>query len=183
MATFHSKVHPESKLQVGMTDPYINETVTYVAEPDEEAIWREIMLPLYCFLIPNLIIGLFCPIFCIIPVIIYCCVRRHYKSTVQGTQIYLTEHTLVYVEGGQSTVYGRLTIPLANIASVLVQPPNTIINIKPTAPEVLINRTQYTGSGTSTTAISSTAATHSVPIPNVKMAENFAEAIRSVLIQ
>ena len=69
---------PESKLQVGMTDPYINETVTYVAEPDEEAIRREIMLPLYCFLIPNLIIGLFCPIFCIIPVIMYCCVRRHY---------------------------------------------------------------------------------------------------------
>ena len=183
MATFQSKVHPESKLQVGMTDPYINETVTYVAEPDEEAVQRQIMLPFYCFLIPNLIIGLFCPIFCIIPVIMYCCVRRHYKSTVQGTQIYLTEHTLVYVEGGRSTEYGRLTIPLANIVSVLVQPPNTIINIKPTAPEVLINRTQYTGSGTSTTAISSTAATRSVPIPNVKNAENFAEAIRSVLIQ
>ena len=57
---------PESQLQVGMTDPYINETVTYVAEPDKEAIRREIMFPLYCFLIPNLIIGPFCPIFCII---------------------------------------------------------------------------------------------------------------------
>ena len=165
MATFQPKLHSESKLQVGMTDPYINETVTYVAEPDEEAIRRQIMLPLYCFLIPNLIIGLFCPIFCIIPVIMYCCVRRHYQSTVQGTQIYLTEHTLVYVEGGRSTEYGRLTIPLANIVSVLVQPPNTIINIKPTAPEVIRS------------AGDSTFATHSVPIPNVKDAEAFAEAI------
>ena len=182
MATFQSKLHSESKLQVGMTDPYINETVTYVAEPDEEAIRRQ-MLPVYCFLICYLIVGIFCPIVWITTCLFYYCIRKQHESTIQGTQIYLTEHTLVYVRGDQSIEHGRLTIPLANIVSVLVQPPNTIINIKPTAPEVLINRTQYTGSGTSTTAISSTAATRSVPISNVKNAENFAEAIRSVLIQ
>ena len=175
--------HPESQLQVGMTDPYINETVTYVAEPDEEGIRRKIMLPLYCFLIPNLIIGLFCPIFCIIPIIIYCCVRRHYKSTVQGIQIYFTEHTLVYVEGGQPIEYSRLTIPLANIVSVIMQPPNTIINIKPDASAVTLNRIQYTTDDDSTGGIPTSVATCSVPIPNVKNAEDFAEAIRRVLIQ
>ena len=158
-----------------MIDPYINETVTYVAEPDEEAIRRKIMLPFYCFLSPNLV-------FCIIPLIIYCCVRRHYKSTVQGTQIYLTEHTLVYVEGGRPIEYGRLTIPLANIASVIVEPPDTIINIKPDAPEVLINKIQYTTAGDSTVGITTTVATRNVPIPNVKNAEDFAE-VRRVLIQ
>ena len=168
---------------MGMIDPYINEIVTYVAEPDEEAIRREIMLPPYCFLIPNLIIGLFCPIFCIIPLIIYCCVRRYYKSSVEGTKMHLTEHTLVYVEGGRPTEYGRLTIPLANIASVIVQPPDTIINIKPTAPEVLINRIIYTTADDSTRGIPTTVATCSVPIPNVKNAEHFAKVIRRVLIQ
>ena len=172
---FRPKVHPESHLQVGMIDPYINETVTYVAEPDEEAIRRKIMLPFYCFLSPNLV-------FCIIPLIIYCCVRRHYKSTVQGTQIYLTEHTLVYVEGGRPIEYGRLTIPLANIASVIVEPPDTIINIKPDAPEVLINKIQYTTAGDSTVGITTTVATRNVPIPNVKNADDFAE-VRRVLIQ
>ena len=179
---FRPKVHPESHLQVGMIDPYINETVTYVAEPDEEAIRRKIMLPFYCFLIPNLIIGLFCPIFCIIPLIIYCYVKRLYKSTVQGTQIYLTEHTLVHVEGGRPIEYGRLTIPLANIASVIVEPPDTIINIKPDAPEVLINKIQYTTAGDSTVGITTTVATRNVPIPNVKNADDFAE-VRRVLIQ
>ena len=169
MATFQPKLHSESKLQVGMTDPYINETVTYVAEPDEEAIRRQ-MLPAYCFLFLYLILGIFIPIVCIIVCILYYCMRKQHKSTIQGTQIYLTKHTLVYVDGSLPIQYGRLTIPLANIVSVLVQPPNTIINIKPTAPEVI------RGVGHSTFA------TRSVPIPNVKDAEAFAEAIRRELI-
>ena len=164
MATFQPKLHSESKLQVGMTDPYINETVTYVAEPDEKAIRRQ-MLPVYCFLICYLIVGIFCPIVWITTCLFYYCIRKQHESTIQGTQIYLTEHTLVYVRGDQSIEQGRLTIPLTNIASVLVQPPNTIINIKPTAPEVIRS------------AGDSTFATRSVPIPNVKDAEAFAEAI------
>ena len=169
MATFQPKLHSESKLQVGMTDPYIDETVTYVAEPDEEAIQRQ-MLRAYWFLIAHLIFGIFCPILWITGCILYYCMRKQHKSTIQGTQIYLTKHTLVYVDGSLSIEYGRLTIPLANIVSVLVQPPNTIINIKPTAPEVI------RGVGHSTFA------TRSVPIPNVKDAEAFAEAIRRELI-
>ena len=169
MATFQPKLHSESKLQVGMTDPYINETVTYVAEPDEEAIRRQ-MLPAYCFLFLGLIFGIFMPIICITVCVLYYCTRKHYQSTIQRTQIYLTKHTLVYVRGDQSIELGRLTIPLANIVSVLVQPPNTIINIKPTAPEVIRSATN------------STFATRSVPIPNVKDAEAFAEAIRRELI-
>ena len=169
MATFQPKLHSESKLQVGMTDPYINETVTYVAEPDEEAIRRKMLL-FYCFLILFLIVGIICPILWIMMCIVYYSIRQQQKSAIQGTQIYLTKHTLVYVDGILPIQYGRLTIPLANIVSVLVQPPNTIINIKPTAPEVI------RGVGHSTFA------TRSVPIPNVKDAEAFAEAIRRELI-
>ena len=169
MATFQPKLHSESKLQVGMTDPYINETVTYVAEPDEEAIRRKVLL-IYCFLILFLIVGIVCPIIWIIMCILYYSIRKQQKSAIQGTQIYLTKHTLVYVDGSLPIEYGRLTIPLANIVSVLVQPPNTIINIKPTAPEVI------RGVGHSAFA------TRSVPIPNVKDVEAFAEAIRRELI-
>jgi len=35
---FHPQVQPEPQFQTGMTDPYINEVVTDVAELDEEGI-------------------------------------------------------------------------------------------------------------------------------------------------
>jgi len=83
-------------------------------------------------------------------------VSKHCKSTVEGTHVYVTEHTLVYVKGGQPIEFRRVTIPLANIASVNVQPPSTLINIKPTAPEVILSRPGYHRGGDS-------GHTHTVP--------------------
>ena len=185
MAMFHPQVQPEPKFQTGMTDPYINETVTHVAELDEEAIRKEIMQPFCIFFIFSLIAGIFCPIFCIIPWIMFCCVRKHCKSTVEGTHVYVTEHTLVYVKGGLPIEFSRVNIPLANIASVNVQPPNMLINIKPTAPEVILSRPGYRRGGdsghTHTVPILQTFATRSVPIPHLKNVEAFAEAIHEVI--
>jgi len=41
IATFHPQVQPEPKFQAGTTNPYINETVTYIAELVEEAIRKK----------------------------------------------------------------------------------------------------------------------------------------------
>ena len=178
-----AQIQPKSKLQAGMTDPYINETVTYVAEMDEEAIRKGIWRPFLFFFIPSIIVGILCPIFCIIPWIMYCCVRKTVNSTVEGTHVYLTEQTLVYVEGGQPIEFSRVTIPLANIASVFVQPPNTVINIKPPAPEVILSRPSYSGGSADRANVPTyeTFATRTVPIRNVKNAEAFAEATREVI--
>ena len=178
MTTFHSQVQPEPKIQTGMTDPYINETVTHVAELDEEAIRKEIWYPFLCFFVFSLSMGIFCPMFCIIPWIMFCCVKKQIKSTVEGTHVYVTEHTLVYVKGGVPIEFSRVTIPLANIVSVSVQPPNMVINIKPTAPEVILSRPGYHRGGTGDTG---TFATRTVPIPHVKNAETFAEVIHEVI--
>jgi len=161
-----------------MTDPYINETVTHVAELDEEAIRKEIWYPFLCFFVFCLSMGIFCPMFCIIPWIMFCCVKRRIKSTAEGTHLYVTEHTLVYVKGGLPIEFSRMTIPLANIASVSVQPPDMLINIKPTAPEVILSRPGYHRGGTGDTG---TFATRIVPIPHVKNAETFAEVIHKVI--
>ena len=160
--------------QAGMTDPYINETVTYVAELDEEAIRKEIWQPFLCFFIFNLILGIIVPLFCIIPWIMFCCVMNHANSTAEGTQVYITENTLVYVEGDQ---FSRVTVPLTSIATVMVQPPDLLINIKPTAPKEVLSRPGYSGS----LLTDETFVTRSVPIPNVKNAEAFAEVIREMI--
>jgi len=160
-----------------MTDPYINETVTYVAEVDEKAIRKEIWQPFLCFFIFNLILGLIFPVFCIIPWIMFCCVMSHATCTAEGTQVYVTEKTLVYVKGDQPIEFGRVTIPLTSIATVIVQPPDLLINIKPTAPEEVLSRPGYSGS----LSTHQTFATRSVPIPNVKNAEAFAEVIHEMI--
>jgi len=100
------RVHPE-RIQPGMTDPYINETVTYVAEVDKKAIRKEIWQPFLCFLIFNLILGIIFPVFCIIPWIMFavwwvtphllqkehrCTSQRRHWSTLKGiSQLRLVE--------------------------------------------------------------------------------------------
>jgi len=187
MAIFFPQVQPEPKLQTGMTDPYINETVTYVAELDEEAIRKGIWQPVLLVFIISIIMGILCPMFLIMPLIMFCCVKKECKSTVEGTHVYVTEHTLVYVKGGQPIEFRRVTIPLANIASVIIQPPNVIINIKPTAPEVILSRRGYRHAGyddsghARTVPTLQTFSTRTVPIPHLKNEEAFAEVIREVI--
>lgn len=135
-----------------------------------------------CFFIFNLILGIFFPLFCIMPWIMHCCMRKHCKSTVEGMQtVYVTEHPLVYVRGvcPNATEFSRVTIPLANTASVIVEPPDMLIIIKPTAPEEILSHPGYSGS----LPAHQTFATRSVPIPNVRNAETFAEVIREMIVR
>ena len=183
MLMFRPQVQPQPKFQTGMTDPYINETVTYVAELDEEAIRKGIMQPYLFVFIPTLIVGIFCPLFCIMAWIMYSCAKKQSNSAVEGTHVYITEKTLVYIIGGRPIEFSRVTIPVANIASVTVQPPYTVINIKPTAPEVILSRPGYSGGygDNDTVPTLQTYATRSVPIPHLKNAETFAEVLCEVI--
>ena len=166
------------KMEVGMVDQHINETVTHVAELDEEAFRRQNRVVLLPMLIA-LMIGICLPFTWIVICIVYLSIKRQTDATIRGTQVYLTDHTLVYTVGNQPIESRRVMIPLANIASVMVQPGVMTVNIKPTAPEVMLNR-HHTGEesyGTFTTTV----ATRSVPIYNVKNAEEFAKIIQSYL--
>ena len=165
------------KLQVGMVDQHINETVTHVAELDEEAFRRQNRNILLFMLIPA-IFGICFPCVWIMICIVYCCVRKQTEATIRGTQVYLTERTLVCTIGNQPIESSRVTIPLTNIASVMVQPGVMTVNIKPTAPEVMLNRRHATEDNATFTT---TVATRTVPVYNIKNAEEFAKVIQSYL--
>ena len=150
--------------QTGMVDPYLNEVVTHVAEVDEDAIRRQNRIAI----LPFFIIAIVIPFFWVMGCIVWFCNEYRTTSEIRGTQVYLTEHTLVYTMGNLPIECNRVTIPLANIASVIVQPGIMTVNIKPTAPEVMLNR-EYA------------VATRSVPICHVYNAEEFAEVIQSKL--
>jgi len=160
-----------------MVDQHINETVTHVAELDEEAFRRQnlyILLPMLF----GLILGICIPCVWIVIVIMYFSIKHQTEATIRGTQVYLTDHTLVYTVGNQPIESRRVTIPLANIASVMVQPGVMTVNIKPTALEVMLNRciaSEDRGS------ITTTVATRSVPIYNVHNAVEFSKVIQSHL--
>ena len=159
-----------TKLQEGMVDTHINETVTHVAELDEETIGRQFR-PALIFALLACIFGFINPFSWIMACIIYFTIKIAKKKMISGTQVYLTEHTLVCTFGNQPIASSRLTIPLANIASATVQSGVLTVNIKPTAPEVMLN-SNYARYGN---------ATRTVPIYYVKNAELFAEVIQSNL--
>lgn len=46
----------------------------------------------------------------------------------------------MYVEGNRPIERGRVTIPLANIASTRVQSGTVVVQIKPTAAQVMVDR-------------------------------------------
>ena len=165
------------KMEVGMVDQHINETVTHVAELDVEAFRRQNRNILLFMLIPALLFICF-PCVWLVICFLYFSMKQQTEATIRGTQVYLTEHTLVGTVGNQPIERSRVTIPLANIASVMVQPGVMTVNIKPSAPEVMLNR-RHTGRerGTFTTTV----ATRSVPLYNLKNAEEFAKVVQSYL--
>ena len=162
------------KPQTGMVDPYLNAVVTHVAELDEDAIRRQSRIAILPFL--TIVI----PCFWVMGCIVWFYNEYRTTSAIRGTQVYLTEHTLVYTMGNLPIECNRVTIPLANIASVIVQPGIMTVNIKPTAPEVMLNR-QYTTGDQHTSTLTTAVATHSVPIYRVYNAEEFAKVIQGKL--
>lgn len=146
---------PHPKLQVGMIDPHLNEKVTYMAEMDKETIKRQGWKSCFLHSVLSLFFGLCLPCAWFLVCVAYCVMKYLVKTRLRA-QVYLTDHTFVYVEGSRGL---RVTIPLASIATVVVVQPNVmIVNIKPTAPEVYHTRT--------------------VPIRDIRDAESFAKAIR-----
>jgi len=167
------------KMEVGMVDPHIKETVTYVAELDVEA-FRLQSQKTQRFLLLMLLLGICFPCVWIMAGLIYLSTKKYTEATIRGTQVYLTEHTLVCTVGNQPIERSRVTIPLANIASVMVQSGVITVNIKPIASEVMLNA-PVVSRGSSTHTTLATVATRSVPIYKVKNAEEFAQVIQSNL--
>ena len=116
------------------------------------------------------------PCYWIIACLVWCIDERRTTAAIQEIQVYLTEHTLVFRMGNLLIESSRVTIPLANIATVMVQPGALTVNIKPTAPEVMLNRT-YTTGGQHSSTFTAALATHSVPIYYVYNAEEFGKVI------
>ena len=143
---------------------------------DEDAIRRQSRIAI----LPFLIIAIVIPFFWVMGCMMWFCNEYRTTSEIRGTQVYLTEHTLVYTMGNLPIECNRVTIPLANIASVIVQPGIVTVNIKPAAPEVMLNR-EYTTGDQHTRALTTAVATPSVPICHVYNPDEFAEVIQSKL--
>ena len=181
------------KLQVGMVDAHINETVTFVAELDEDDLVeagkmnlkRDCCKVIICAILLPCVLPFICLIYCIacaillpcvLPFIclIYCIACSQYRTSrvrvPQYWRLHLPDHTLVYVDPDPYLHNERISIPLTNIASVVPDsssvPSITTINIKPSAPELLLNR-----------GPERITATRSLEIKHVKNAEAFAEIV------
>lgn len=151
-------------LRVGMTDPFTNETVKYLAEIDEEAVNQRGRKRFIMLSILILVFCLFLPCAWLLVALQYYLIRYQVKGTLES-RVYLTDHTLVYGYA-EGVVRRRVTIPLANVASVnMVQPSTVTVIIKSTAPGVVL-----LGRGMGATRV--------VPIQDIKDAEGFAHAIR-----
>ena len=174
-----AKQSSESRLQVGMTDPRLNETVTCVAEMDRQIAQDEIR-KLRRGLCPLLVIML--PISICLPCLLICmyCLYRAQKNTiisdVEHTQAYITESTFVYITPHLPIERARTTVPLANIATVISGGHTVTVNIKPTAPEVIMNSNIPSGEG-----VYSSYATRSIKVEHIKNVSEFAESMRSCI--
>ena len=107
-------------------------------------------------------------------------------TAIRGTQVYLTEHTLVYVNPEPKPLITRIGIPLSNIASVMVHPADGVmtINIKPTANQVKMNVEHTIARGlvqSRTGTLTTILPTGSLVIIHVYNAEEFAQVIRGHL--
>ena len=163
-------------MEVGTTDPRLNETVTFVSEMNKDAAQGDvrqlrrglcpiiaIMLPFsLCF--PCLLICMYC---------LYSAQRRHILSGVEQTQAYITDSTFVLVSPRLPLERARTTVPLANIATVITHAHSLSVNIKPTAPEVSMNSNFLSADG-----VYHTYSTRSIPVEMIKNPSTFADAIR-----
>ena len=157
-----------AKLQEGTVDPYTNETITHVAEHDERAMRRECFHPMFIVMfIFNLVLF---PCGWIVACILFFVVRHSSRVAIRDTELYMTDKTLIYTRPYNE----RITVPLVNIATVLVRGGVLYVNIKPTAPEVTMRLVMQGGTG-------DYVATRSVPIKCLKNPESFAAIVTSAL--
>ena len=157
----------ESRFRVGMIDPQLNETVTHVAEIDMEAAQEDIrrlrrdLYPLLVVLIPI-------PCFWICVYTFYNSQKKYLLTTYQSTQVYLTDNTIVFISPHLLTEGGRVAVPLANVATVVGHGRVLTVNVKATAPKVIMNSTDQGSYGT-----------RSIPMECIKNASDFSDVIRA----
>lgn len=181
MGVTQAKLSPESRLRVGMVDPRLDETVTYAAEMDMEAGQDDVrrmrrgLCPLVIIVLP------FSLCFPCLLICMYCVYNDQKKiiiAEVEKTQAYITDSTFVYISPHLPVERGRTTVPLTSIASVINHGHVLTVNIKPTAPEVIMNTSRPSGEGGY-----SSYATRSIQIERIKNASDFADKIRSHIKQ
>ena len=161
----------QPKLQVGMVDTHVNETVTHVADVDEEAAKKELKGASLAAFLPALVIAIVCPCVLLPFCLFYYSEKKAHEACMQQWQVYLTDNTLVYVDPTQPTEYhNKVAVPLTNIKSVEVKSSDLMVTIKPSAPGVVLTRRDPEGVNTITT--------HSLSIKCVKDAEDFAKVLR-----
>ena len=172
-----TRMPAKPRLRVGMIDPRLNETVTHVAEMDMEAAQEDIrrlrrgLYPLLVILIP---FSICLPCLWICMCTLYNAQKKHILTTVENTQVYLTDNTIVFISPHLPIERGRTMVPLANIATVVSQGHVLTVIIKATAPEVIMNSTLPSGQG-----LYSSYATRSIPVECIKNASDFADVIRA----
>ena len=166
----------QPRMEVGVIDPRLNESVTYVAEMDMSAAQEEIrqlrrgLCPLFAILLffslcnPCMLLAIYC---------IYSSQKNRILSGVEQTQAYITDSTFVLISPHLPIERARTTVPLANIATVTTQGHSLWVNIKPTAPEVTMNSNQPSAKGAYLTYT-----TRSIPVEKIKNVSIFADAIR-----
>ena len=121
MGMTQAKPVERPQIEVGMIDERLNETVTYVAEMDVSAAQEDVrqlrrgLCPIICLLLP-LSLGFPCVLLCMYCV--YRAQRKHILSGVTQTQAYITDSTFVFVSPYLPIERARITVPLANIATV-----------------------------------------------------------------
>lgn len=166
-----SPVPVRPKLQVGMVDTHVNETVTHVAELDEEAAKKQLKGTSIMTFLPALVIAIICPCVLLPFCLFYYSEKKAHEACVQQWQVYLTDQTLVYVDPTQPTEYhNKVAVPLTNIESVAVKLSDLMVTIKSSAPGVVVTRRDPEGLNTVTT--------HSLSIKCVKDTEDFANMLR-----
>ena len=148
-----------------MEDSQKSEPIIYTAELDAGAAKKQLRSLFFDAIFPAIMCPCALPMFCSY----FYFQRRAHINFLQDWQVYITEHTLVCVAPTQDC--NKVAIPLVNVESVEVKSSDVIINIKSSAPGVLITRVP---DGVCTC----TETTHSLPLRYVKNAETFAAAVR-----
>ena len=172
-------VLPGHGVQVGTTDRRLNEVITEVAQIDTDAVEEKvrkkklwyILFTLFAVIASGVI---FFPIIAIFICFNYTREAKEIRLATQN-QVYCTKSSFVFVNATLPIEQGVTIFPLANIATLFGDGNVLTINIKPTAPEVIMNIKQPTRGGYQLTT---SFASRSIRIEGIKNASEFCAALQ-----
>ena len=172
---------PQPRLEEGMTDPRLNETVTHFGELDMDSVMedvREMARHMRFMMIIMIVMAIIFPPFIILLLLAFWFMYSKQKqmiiSKAEQTQVYITASTFVFVDAELPLDNHAITIPLENLVTATAQGSTLTVNIKPTAPEVIRTVKANTGRLNDYT----TYATRSISVNHIKNASSLAYAIQ-----